>query len=176
MSSSITRKRSSVDKGGRKLHRSWTLWAHLPHNNNWTLESYEAIYTFQTMEEAIALTEALPNGLMENCMLFLMEEGITPMWEDPKNRTGGCFSYKVFNKDVPRVWRSLTYIVAGETVSSSMAFTRSVTGITISPKKNFCIVKIWMNNCDNQSPLAVTDEIDVLTPHGCLFKKHEPEF
>ena len=30
-------------------------------------------------------------------MLFLMRDGIQPIWEDEKNRNGGCFSYKINN-------------------------------------------------------------------------------
>ena len=50
-----------------------------------------------------------------------------------------------------------------------------VNGITISPKKNFCIIKIWLSNCDNQNP-DVINQIDGLSSYGCLFKKHNPEF
>ena len=161
---------------GHRLQRSWTLWAHLPHNNDWTLASYVPVHTMRTAEEAIALIETLPASLIENCMLFLMQEGINPMWEDPLNRTGGCFSYKILNKSVAKVWRELSYVVMGETVSRTASFVRCVNGITISPKKNFCIVKIWMSNCENQSPQVVTTDIANLSPMGCLFKKHEPEF
>jgi hypothetical protein len=109
-------------------------------------------------------------------MLFIMKDGISPMWEDPKNRNGGCFSYKVSNKTVFEVWRDLTYVLIGETVSSNIPFVNSVTGITISPKKNFCIVKIWMTNCDHQNPQVVTGDVKNLSAQGCLFKKHTPEF
>ena len=51
-----------------------------------------------------------------------MKEGIKPTWEDPKNRNGGCFSYKVTNKNVYKVWKDLTYVVVGATISSNMNF------------------------------------------------------
>jgi hypothetical protein len=51
-----------------------------------------------------------------------------------------------------------------------------VTGITISPKKNFCIIKIWMTDCNNQNPAIVTSDVKGLSPQGCLFKKHTPEY
>ena len=159
-----------------KLRYKWNLWAHLPQDPDWTVKSYKRIYQFKTVEEAIAITESLPADLVKNCMLFIMRDGVTPMWEDPKNRNGGCFSYKVSNKNVFEVWRDLTYVLIGESISANSTFVNSVTGITISPKKNFCIVKIWMTNCDHQNPVIVTNEIRNLTPQGCLFKKHTPEF
>jgi len=158
------------------LDDSWTLWAHLPHDIDWTLKSYKKIYTFKLVEEAISLTETLPEVLIKNCMLFLIRENIKPLWEDPLNRNGGYFSYKISNKDVYTVWKELTYVIIGNTVSKQRLFVNDVTGITISPKKNFYIIKLWMTNCLHQNPEAVTNEIKGLLPQGCLFNKHKPEY
>lgn len=158
-----------------KLTDRWTLWAHLPHNTDWSLKSYIPISTFGTIEETIAVTESLPPPLVENCMLFMMRQGINPIWEDPKNRNGGCFSYKVLNKNVTKSWKDLTYRIVGGSIANGASFVKSVTGITISPKKNFCIVKIWMSNCEHQNPAAIAT-VKGLLPQGCLFKKHTPEY
>jgi hypothetical protein len=158
-----------------QLSDKWTLSAHLPHNTDWSLKSYIPISTFSTVEETIAVTESLPPQLVENCMLFMMKEGITPMWEDKRNRDGGCFSYKVVNKNVAKAWSDLIYRIVGCSISNNAEFVKSVTGITISPKKNFCIIKIWMTNCHHQNPSAVVP-VKGLLAQGCLFKKHTPEF
>ena len=166
---------SSNMESFHKLSDNWTLWAHLPHNTDWSLKSYIQISSFSTIEEVIAVTESLPSALVENCMLFLMRKGINPLWEDPKNRDGGCFSYKVLNKNVSIAWKELTYAVTGGSISTRNGFFESVTGITISPKKNFCIIKIWMTNCNHQNPGSI-NPIKGLQAQGCLFKKHTPEF
>lgn len=158
------------------LSDKWILWAHLPHDSDWSINSYKKVSTFTTVEHTIAVTETLPNILVQNCMLFLMKEGITPIWEDPKNRNGGCFSYKVTNKHVYEVWKELTYVVVGGSVSKLDSFVNKVNGITISPKKNFCIIKLWMSDCTNQNPNIVTSDIKKLTVQGCIFKKHSPEY
>jgi len=158
------------------LSNKWTLWAHLPHNTDWSIKSYIQICTFVTVEETIGVTESLPSTLIENCMLFVMKEGIKPMWEDPQNRNGGCFSYKISNKNVYKVWKDLTYVVVCSSISKNMNFVNCVTGISISPKKNFCIIKIWMNDCKNQNPSVVTTDVKNLAQQGCLFKKHTPEY
>lgn len=163
---------SATTSSFNDLSDKWTLWAHLPHNTDWTLKSYIPISTFATVEETIAITESLPPALVENCMLFMMRAGITPMWEDPKNREGGSFSYKVLNKNVYTTWKELTYSVIGGTLSSKSNVFDNVTGITISPKKNFCIVKIWMKDCEYQNPAAIIP-IKGLTTQGCVFKKHD---
>ena len=158
------------------LSDKWTLWAHLPHDTDWSINSYKNIYTMQTVQETIAVTETLPDILVKNCMLFLMRDGVKPIWEDPKNRHGGCFSYKIPNKNVYDVWKELTYVVVGNSVSANSSFVNSVVGITISPKKNFCIIKIWMSNCKNQNPSLVSSSVKGISPQGCLFKKHTPEY
>jgi len=158
------------------LSDKWCLWAHLPHDIDWSLNSYKAIYTMGTVEETIAITESMPDILVKNCMLFIMRKGVKPTWEDPVNRNGGCFSYKVSNKCVYDVWKELTYVLVGGSISKSSSFVSCVTGITISPKKNFCIIKIWMTNCVNQNPEIITSEIKGLISQGCLFKKHAPEY
>ena len=159
-----------------QLTTPWTIWAHLPHDTDWSIKSYIPISNMATVEETLAVTETLPPILVENCMLFVMKTGIKPIWEDPKNRDGGCFSYKVLNKNVYKVWKDLTYAVVGGSISSQPGFVNCVTGITISPKKNFCIIKIWMTDCKNQNPAIVTSDVKGLTPQGCIFKKHTPEY
>jgi translation initiation factor 4E len=171
-----TATQSSTKETCHKLSNNWTLWAHLPHNTDWSLTSYIPVSTFTSVEETICVTETLPEVLVENCMLFIMKEGVKPIWEDLNNRNGGSFSYKVSNKNVFKVWKDLTYVLVGESISNHSNFVKSVTGITISPKKSFCIIKIWMADCNNQNPCIVTTDVKGITPQGCIFKKHIPEY
>jgi len=167
---------SMEQSGNHKLSTNWTMWAHLPHDTDWTILSYKNIFTMTTIEESIAISETMPDVLVKNCMLFLMKEGVKPIWEDPQNRSGGCFSYKINNKTVHDVWKQLCYLLVGSTISNQQSFVANVTGITISPKKNFCIIKIWMSTCANQNPAIISNEVTGLTSHGCIFKKHTPEY
>lgn len=158
-----------------RLNNRWALWAHLPHDTDWTIASYKHISTFGSVEEIIALNDILPEKMVKNCMLFLMKEGIQPTWEDPNNRKGGCFSYRVINKIIKDIWCSLSYVLVGNTLSNETSFNEAVNGITVSPKKNFCILKIWMNSCSHQNP-KVIESINGIGHHGCIFKKHIPEY
>ena len=128
-----------------------------------------------TVEDIVSLINSVPALMVKNCMLFLMRKDINPTWEDPRNNEGGCFSFKVTNKNVPSVWKSLSYILTGETLSNDSKFQENVTGITISPKKSFCILKIWLSNLDYQNP-RVINTVDGLDIRGCLFKKHKPNY
>jgi hypothetical protein len=178
IANSIMEESHSLDNSAMQQHPlndEWCLWAHLPHDTDWSLNSYKNIYTPKTVEEIIAISNALPAGLVKNCMLFVMRKGITPLWEDPKNRKGGCFSYKINNKNVHECWKNLTYNLVGESLSKNKKLQLQINGITISPKKNFCIIKIWLANCDYQDASLINCQ-NGMDAHGCLFKKHCPEY
>ena len=163
------------EKGNTLLNPTqtkWTLWAHLPHDIDWTLSSYKKILEISSIEEIVILMETLPSKMIKNCMLFLMRENIKPMWEDTKNKDGGSFSYKVPNKNIEKTWCNLSYSLVGENLAKNSEIQKIINGITISPKKNFCVIKIWTSNCKNQDPSIITNLIDGINSEGCLFKKH----
>jgi hypothetical protein len=166
----------SVQSSKYELLGKWDLYYHLPHDSKWDLSSYTIILgDIDYAEKVIAINEIIPESLIKSCMFFLMRNGITPMWEDPKNRLGGCFSYKVVNKQVCEVWRTLFYLVCGESLTTKKSHFKHINGITISPKKNFCIIKIWLDTIEYQDPNFIV-QIPNLPVQGSLFKKHAPEF
>ena len=173
MDTSQTMKNTSSET--HPLYDKWVLWAHLPHDTDWSLKSYKSIMTITDVEGMVSLYSAIPEKLVKNCMLFLMRKDINPTWEDPKNRGGGCFSFKVVNKNVYQVWKYLSYVLVGETLTNDIRLLDLINGITISPKKTFCIIKIWLKNCKMQNPAQLAD-IPGLSIHGCIFKRHKPEF
>lgn len=174
MATAINDEEGQVTRCNR-LENKWVLWAHFPHDTDWSVASYKCVAKLDTVESVIAITQSLPEKLIKNCMLFLMKEGIQPIWEDPMNRDGGCFSYKTHNKDVWTAWNNLTYAVTGGSVSSDEGLLQSVNGITISPKKHFCIIKLWLSNCNYQNPRTVS-YIEGLDQRGCIFKKQTPQY
>ena len=133
-----------------------------------------SVRTDHSSDSRLNLTK-IDEKIVKNCMLFVMRNGITPMWEDKHNRQGGCFSYKVSNRFVPDVWKQLFFLLCGESLCIKKEDNQYVNGITISPKKNFCIIKIWLADSHIQDPDTIT-HINNLNKTGCLFKKHAPEF
>ncbi len=159
-----------------KLNDTWTLYYHLPDDKQWDLSSYKHILqNIGSLEQLMSVNEKTPEKIVKYCMLFVMRNGITPMWEDKQNRDGGCFSFKVSNKLVYDVWKHLFYSLCGESLCRDVVHSKKINGITISPKKNFCIIKIWLKDCSIQDP-NILIPIPNLSKQGCLFKKHAPEF
>ena len=158
------------------LHDAWDVNYHLCDEKAWDLGSYKPVQKgVQTVEEIVYIAHLLDEQLLKKCMFFVMRSGITPQWEDPKNRNGGCFSFKVLYKSIACVWKHLFYAVTGESLCTDPRNNALVNGITISPKKNFCIIKIWFADCSFQDPQGLVP-LPQLSISGCLFKKHEPEF
>lgn len=154
-----------------QLSDKWVLWAHLPHDTNWGLDSYIKVLSFNTVEELCSLMFHLNENVVKNCMLFLMRDHIKPVWEDKNNKNGGSFSFKINNKNVSSAWTNLSYAVCGNNISKDYELYKNISGITISPKKSFCIVKIWMKDTSFQNPQKL-EKIKGLNFQGCLFKKH----
>lgn len=169
MESSRVESSSNVSK--TLLFDKWVLWAHLPHDTDWSLASYIKVMDIKYLEDLVMLQQVIPEKMVKNCMLFLMKKDVNPTWEDPKNKEGGCFSFKIMNKNIFNSWNKLLIKLVTNNLSKNGSFLDSVTGVTISPKKTFCIVKLWMDGVKFQSTMYLSDA-DYLNPRGCLFKRH----
>ncbi len=68
-------------------------------------------------------------------------------------------------------WKHLTYAVAGNNITKDQEIFKNINGISVSPKKTFCIMKIWMKDCSFQNPHKLS-KVNGINYQGCLFKKH----
>ena len=153
-----------------KLDSKWTFYIHLQNDDNWDYSGYHNIITLDTVEKAVLLNEELSFELIKKTMLFVMRENIKPMWEDIENQSGGGFSFKVHNKNIEQVWKKLFFLLVGESLTSKLNM-ENINGISLSPKKSFCIVKIWMKNCKLINP-NIFQDIEHMDKNSCIFKKH----
>ena len=126
------------------LNDSWTLYYHLINNNNWDIKSYVKLMKFKNLEEIIEHYKYIDEDICKKSMLFLMRNEINPIWEDPHNIEGACYSYKISNKIICNVWKNISYNLVAENLIDKNE--NIINGISISPKKFFCILKIWINN------------------------------
>lgn len=159
---------------------SWDFFVHYSDNKNWDLDSYIHVIRINNLSKAILFEEQLSNKMIQNCMIFVMKNGINPTWEDPENIKGGCFSYKINNKVLYKVFRIVYFSLITNRLSSNEDLCDNINGITISPKntqtpkKNFSILKIWLKNCDYMDPEMIYP-LEGLDRKGCLFRRHNPE-
>ena len=144
----------------RPLTNSWSIWVHLSHDTNWTLNSYTKLCKLSTLDEIVILIKAI-ECLTKNCMIFIMKDDILPLWEDENNNGGGAISYKISDEHAVRFWYSLLFRILGGTFFESHVDLDRINGITISPKKSFHIIKIWMKAGEAIEKIAMNDNFGI---------------
>jgi hypothetical protein len=153
------------------LENTWQVYIHYPNDINWNLDSYKLISNINNIESAVELFNLISDELYTKCMFFLMRNNISPTWEDTNNINGGAFSYKINNLNTKKIWKNICYQTIGETLLKDITNSSNINGITLSPKKNFSILKIWTKTCDITDPECI-NYFDEFTSDNCIFKKH----
>lgn len=150
------------------LNDCWTLYFHDPDNQEWNEKSYQILHTISTVQDWACADKSF-QALWQDGMFFLMREHILPMWEDPNNSKGGCFSFKVNKPDAKEYWFQLGAKALGEVLAKNPSVAHSVCGVSMSPKRNFCILRVWVSN-----PTACAEAFHLETPHysQVMFKPH----
>ena len=69
-------------------------------------------------------------------------DGIKPLWEDEKNKTGGRWSIRIPKTHSNKFWEDLLLAMIGEQFSNA----EEINGIMISLKPNFDTIQIWNRN------------------------------
>jgi translation initiation factor 4E len=158
----------------------WTLWFHKVNDDKWDLESYQKLYTLIDLEDFHAMFNTFFNNeekMTANAgMFFLMKDDITPMWEDSKNITGGMWSYKAAKKEgnllkSDIIWKKLVAACLGSCLTKNPDDMKYITGISISPKLDNCIFKIWNNDSKKSDASILADVVEGLDHTKTLYKK-----
>ena len=135
------------------LNNKWILWCHSVTNNKWDLDSYNKIYELNNLYDYKTYIDSITLNDYHNSMFFLMREGILPIWEDENNINGCSLTIKVPNNKVKKEWDKLILNSITENLRLDKEDYGEITGLSISPKKEFNIIKIWLrsnlNNLDN---------------------------
>ncbi len=154
------------------LNDNWILYFHDPFDSNWSKDSYKEICRIDTIEKFWQITSLLEDKI-EIGMFFLFREHIFPLWDDSYNAEGGALSMKILKIDGFQCWIDTAVKLLSENLLKddiNKELTEEINGISISPKKTFCIIKIWVKS-KNLSEPANFKIIEKY--HGkLLFKQH----
>ena len=131
---------------------SWTLSFHDPADECWDfVQSYKQLCTISSVNDFLEMHAAFRN-LWSKGMFFLSRAHIQPVWEDSHHIRGGCLSFKTMKAEVHSTWFDLTSRLVGETLASAGAGAERVTTVSISPKRSYCILRIWVADETMQAP------------------------
>ena len=152
-----------------KLNNKWTLWYHSLKNKNWDNKSYVKVIELNTLLDYKLLEDIMRINHLQNGMFFLMKNDIFPTWEDPKNRMGGCISFK-YDNNILNEWLKVLLLCITDNLSD---YNKEINGLSISPKKEFNILKVWIKNDSNDYKILVNQYEPYMKLDKCVYKKHE---
>jgi len=147
------------------LQNKWNLFFHNLKDNNWNLDSYQHIYEFNDLENFWKLYNNYPNYNFG--LYFLMKEGVSPIWEDDNNEKGGTYSFKINKSIISDAWEEISIKLIGETLSSNH---KLITGISLHPKNNCYIIKIWASS--NDFKLSFKTNLKYFNMNKSIYKKN----
>jgi len=128
------------------LETPWILWNHGIEDKSWENSSYKNIYSINNLYDYKSYKDVLNTEHLQNSMFFLMRKDIFPTWEDPDNRDGCCASFKIPLKDIKDTWLTLIQNIISENIHTKLDNYLNINGLSIAPKKEFNIIKIWFRN------------------------------
>jgi hypothetical protein len=137
---------------------SWTVYFHEPEDKSWAIDSYKRIASMGTWEGLGALLRDMGTQRIVNGMMFTMRGDTSPLWENKANIRGGSYCLKVSRRTAAEVYQR--YLAAAALGVATTDPANAIVGVTMSPKKGFCIIKLW-----NANSKAHHDPADVVILH-----------
>ena len=146
-----------------ELKSKWILWYHPTDNNDWSMESYKKVFEIKTYYDLLYIMKNLNN--VASGMFFIMREGIKPIYEDPQNMSGGYWSIRLMKRDSHEYFKKIVYYIVMEDLMKKCEHNSKINGLSISPKINNCIFKIWNNDYIGLKTNDLRKDIDGLSSH-----------
>ena len=155
------------------LPQKWCLWYHSIKCDDWSNESYKPLLEVKNMFDLKLMMDQLQNENFHNSSLFLMKQGIFPTWEDKHNSQGSCISLKIQNKHNQSQWNLIVKLLILDNLFYNPEKNKWVNGISISPKKEFNILKIWFQK-DVRDLKFINKYEPYLLNRNYIYKKNKP--
>jgi len=152
------------------LKNEWVLWFHSINDNKWGKSSYQKLFALKNLYDIYLILETFKQNHYQNGMFFLMKKGIFPNWEDPSNRLGGCLSFKISSTNVINEWRDIFLKCVFEELLENE--NDKINGLSISPKKEFNIIKVWFSESIEYKDLFIENNDSEVNLSNSLYKKH----
>ena len=127
------------------MSESFVLWYHDPNSSDYSLSSYIRIMEISSVNDFWSSTEAISPEAWNSGMFFFMRKGIRPLWDAPENDKGGAWSKKVDASETFDVFVDcMVHCLAGSMLKEK---NETIAGVTVSPKGQFHIIKVWNTTC-----------------------------
>ena len=139
-----------------KLMSQWTIWLHENSNSDWSISSYKPIFEINNVGKMWRFLNAFPNLDRSKHQFYIMRDGITPIWEDNNNRTGGICSIMLdcINRNTKDLYDAICVdafigiccLVFNESFVSNNGV---INGLCFSSKQKNVLIKLWIKEYNN---------------------------
>lgn len=161
-----------MDKENYSLDTKWKVWYHSIKDNNWCNSSYKMIYEINNICDIKLFLDSIQANHLQNGMFFIMKEDIFPTWEYIDNRDGCCISFKIPGSKLKENTDFLFLKVITDTIFKDISQKEELNGFSISPKREFNIIKLWLKNNRNDYNNFINEYEPYFTKEKSIHKKH----
>lgn len=143
------------------LANAWNVYFHDYMDSNWNRESYEILTSYDNATDFWTIFEIMRDTLQMG-MFFFMKNGVFPKWDDSYNNNKKfCFmSIKVLKANVPDFMEYMLVRISTDSLLTNAELEQGmIDGVSVSPKKNFCIIKLWI--CTQDANYKNIDDYDI---------------
>lgn len=145
------------------FERHWDPWVKT-NEAAWNLDKMHKVSTIRTVAHMWNLVNCIPDGYVGRCSVFIMRDGIKPLWEANGDllTKGGCWSCVVRNC----AWRAVLAAVVAD-LCGETRFGDGVCGACfVLTNTRHIICKLWCTSDDKQHGTALTQALAALGSLG----------
>ncbi|QKF94031.1 translation initiation factor eIF-4E [Fadolivirus algeromassiliense] len=156
------------------LPYKFVVWCHDVHSKDWSINGYVKLCTLSNASEFWRVFNNLDKLGFKVNNFFIMKEGTDPIWEHENNRNGGVCSFRTDIEHALQIYEDMCIRMMCGYLTDQMD---DINGISLSPKNNWAIIKIWNKNKNND--LSKTLNQYILNTYKDLsikYKSNEPEY
>ncbi|OCK93143.1 translation initiation factor eIF4e, partial [Cenococcum geophilum 1.58] len=118
--------------------------------------------------------------------IHLFHKGVKPVWEDPRNMKGGCWTFRVPKEKAKDFWKEVCMMAIGEKLQEAVAskritFIDDICGISLSVRFTSTLITIWNRDADHSSGVQkilevvlnnLPPELQLKNDSAYYYKKH----
>jgi len=165
------------------LRHEWVFWHDRNSNTNeeeWEdqLKEIAGISTVQTFWQVYNNTPFTTLPLRDSLHLF--KKNVKPIWEDPRNKNGGAWTFRVPKSNSQEFWKEILMMAIGEVLQEVVHKGDDICGVSISVRFNSHLIMIWNRDSNNQESVdairdraleSIPEELRP-APQNYYYKKH----
>ncbi|KAI5854583.1 translation initiation factor eIF 4e-like domain-containing protein [Tricharina praecox] len=136
------------------LRHEWVFWHEKddpdasPEKWDDRLKEIAQISTVQSFWQVFNNTPFTNLTLKESLHLF--KKNVKPLWEDPRNKNGGAWTFRVPKAQSHEFWKEVLMMAIGEILQEVVEKGDDICGVSISVRFNSHLILVWTRDAENE--------------------------